>query len=349
MSKRERPKIIDVARRAGVSPATVSRVLTQPALVNSQTRLRVTRAVSALGYVRDGAARALASRSSGAVGIVVPTIDNAIFSRAIQAMQTRLSDAGMRLLVASHEYNAAAEAAAVRSLLEHGIDAIALVGIEHSDEAWSLLDNAPLPLLLTWSTTEGRDCIGFDNRAAGRMAAEHLLSLGHRTFGMISGVLKHNDRAKARLAGVRDALFAADLDLPGWRVSEQPFGFGGGRAGLAALLSLDCPPTAIIGGNDLLAIGAVFEAQSRGLQVPRDVSIMGFDNLELSAHVTPSLTTIHLPTADLGRLAADRILAQLQSRTPPRAIELPIELVMRHSTAMQTGIRRASSAAHALR
>ncbi len=332
MSKRERPKIVDVARRAGVSPATVSRVLTQPALVSSQTRVRVSEAVSALGYLRDGAARALASRTSGAVGIVVPTIDNAIFSRAIQAMQSRLSDAGVRLLVASHEYNTAAEVAAVRALLEHGVDAIALVGIEHADEVWSLIDNAPLPLLLTWSTTEGRDCIGFDNRLAGRLAAEHLLALGHRSFGMISGVLQHNDRAKARLAGVRDALSARGLDLPDWRVSEQPFGFGGGRAGLAALLSLDAPPTAVIGGNDLLAVGALFEAQARGIDVPGRLSIMGFDNLELSAHVAPGLTTIHLPTAELGRLAAERLLAQLQAREMPRAVELSIELVVRHST-----------------
>lgn len=332
MSERERPKIIDVARRAGVSPATVSRVLAQPALVTAQTRARVSEAVRALGYVRDGAARALASRTNGAVGIVVPTIDNMIFSRAIQAMQTRLSDSGVRLLLASHEYSAAAEVAAIRSLLEHGVDAIALVGTEHADEAWSLLDNAPLPLLLTWSTTEGRDCIGFDNRAAGRRAAEHLIALGHRSFGMISGVLQHNDRAKARLVGVRDALAAAGIDLPDWRVSEQPFGFGGGRSGLTALLSLDPQPTAVIGGNDLLAIGALFEAQSRGLAVPRELSIMGFDNLELSAHVTPALTTIHLPTAELGRLAAERLLVQLQSRQPLQAVELPVELVVRHST-----------------
>ena len=337
MSERERPKISDVALRAGVSPATVSRALSQPTLVKPQTRARITAAVSALGYVRDGAARALASRSSGAVGIVVPTIDNAIFSRAIQALQSRLAEAGHRLLVASHEYNGAAEAAAVRSLLEHGADAIVLVGVEHADDVWSLLDATPLPVVLTWSLAESHDCVGFDNRAAGRLAAEHLLALGHRRFGMISGMLHHNDRAKARLAGVREALAIARLDLPEWRLSQQPFSLGGGRSGLSTLLSLDEPPTAVIGGNDLLAIGALFEAQSRGLDVPRDLSIVGFDNLELSAHVMPGLTTIHLPTGDLGRLAAELVLARLQSdrshdKPARRFIELPVELVVRKST-----------------
>ena len=326
------PTILDVAKLAGVSPATVSRALSQPELVRSTTRDRVGAAVATLGYVRDGTARALASGRTGAVGIVVPTIDNAIFSRAVQALQSRLAEDGYRLLVASHEYNSVTEVAAVRSLLEHGIDAIVLVGVEHARELWSLVDRTSVPLLLTWSIENGRDCIGFDNRRAGRLAAEHLISLGHRKFGMISGVLDQNDRAKARLAGVREALAKADLDLPDWRINQQSFTIGGGRAGLAALLSLDDRPTAVIGGNDLLAVGALFEAQSRGMSVPQDISIIGFDNLDLSAHVTPSLSTIHLPTAELGRRAAEMLLTRMQGTGSVDAVELPVELVARKST-----------------
>lgn len=338
MPLRERPKISDVAAEAGVSPATVSRALSQPDLVRPLTRARIEAAVSRLGYVPDGAARALASRSNGAVGIVVPTIDNAIFSRAIQALQTRLAEAGIRLLVASHEYDVAAEAGAVRSLLEHGIDGIVLVGTEHTKDVWALLDRAPIPSLLTWSMKRGRDCIGFDNQAAGRLVAEHLLSLGHCRFGVISGSLIHNDRAKSRLAGVRAALAAAGRALPPDRISEQPFSLGGGRAGFAALMSSAEQPTAIIGGNDLLATGALFEAQARGLVVPRDVSIVGFDNLELAANVSPGLTTIHLPTAELGRLAAERLLSRLEASSRalnhrPRIVRLPVELIVRASTA----------------
>jgi LacI family transcriptional regulator len=332
MQERVRPTIFDVAHRAGVSPATVSRVLSQPGIVRADKQARVTEAIVALGYVRDGSARALVSGSTGAVGVVVPTLDNAIFSRAIQALQLRLAEAGYRLLVASHEYSTVTEAVAARSLLEHGIDAMVLVGIDHAPELWTLIDNAPIPLVLTWSIAEGRDCVGFDNRRAGRIAAEHLLSLGHRTYGIVSGMLQHNDRAAARIAGVRDALADAGLGIPDWRILQQPFSLAGGRAGLAALLSLEEPPTAVIGGNDLLAAGALFEAQARGIRVPDQLSIIGMDNLELSEHVTPALSTVNLPTAELGRRAAELVLARLTGTAEPQAIELPVELIVRKST-----------------
>lgn len=332
MQERVRPTIFDVASRAGVSPATVSRVLSQPAIVRPEKRSRVNEAIRALGYVRDGTARALVSGTTGAVGVVVPTLDNAIFSRAIQALQLRLAQAGYCLLVASHEYSPSTEVAAARSLVEHGIDALVLVGIDHAPELWSLVDTSPLPLVLTWSIAKGRDCVGFDNRRAGRIAAEHLLSLGHRTFGIISGILQHNDRATARIAGVRDALADAGLGIPDRRISEQKFSLAGGRAGLAYLLSLAEMPTAIIGGNDLLAAGALFEAQARRIRVPEQLSIIGMDNLELSEHVTPALSTVHLPTAELGRRAAELVLARLKGAGEPQAIELPIELLVRHST-----------------
>lgn len=330
--ERVRPTILDVAARAGVSAATVSRALTRPRSVKQNKRERVSEAVSALGYVRDGAARALVSGTTNAIGAVVPTLDNAIFSRAIQALQSRLSDVGYRLVVASHEYSAATELAAARSLLEHGIDALVLVGIDHAPDLWELVNDVTIPLVLTWSLTEGYDCVGFDNRRAGRLAAEHLLELGHKRFGMISGVLNHNDRAAARIAGVRDALADSHLSLPDWRISQQPFTLSGGRAGMAALFSLDTPPTAVIGGNDLLAAGALFEAQSRGLHVPKNLSIVGIDNLELSEHLTPALTTVHLPTAELGRKTADLVLARIQQAGEPTAMELTIDLVVRRST-----------------
>ena len=332
MDDRSRPTILDVAARAGVSPATVSRVLTRPNSVRQDKRERVSNAVLELGYVRDGAARALASGATRAVGAVVPTLDNAIFSRAIQALQTRLADAGYRLVVASHEYSSATEVAAVRSLLEHGVDALVLVGIDHAPDLWTLVHDAPVPLVLTWSLTEGYDCVGFDNRRAGRLAAEHLLALGHKRFGVISGVLNHNDRASARIAGVRDALADSKLMLPDWRISQQLFSLSGGRAGMSALFSLDAPPTAVIGGNDLLAAGALIEAQSRGLEIPKNISIVGIDNLELSEHLSPALTTVHLPTYELGRQTAELLLKRILHKGEPSAIELPIDIVVRRST-----------------
>ncbi len=322
----------DVAQLAGVSVATVSRALTRPDLLQSETLDRVNRAVHALGYFPGGAARALACGRTLTIGAVVPTLDHAIFARAIQAMQSALVAAGYQLLIASHDYAPAAEAAAVRSMLARGIDGLMIVGADHLEETWDLLAAAPVPTLLTWSFDDRFPCIGFDNELAGRIAAEHLLGLGHRRFGMISGLARSNDRARLRVRGVRAALAAAGLELPDWRVSEQSFTLAGGRAGLAQLFASAEPPTAIVCGNDLLAVGAIFEAQARNLPVPGTISVVGIDNLEIAAHLSPPLTTVHLPTTQLGDISARHLLAMLRGETAPRRVELPIELVVRRST-----------------
>lgn len=332
MTRSRKPKLVDVARRAGVSPASVSRALTQPQILSPEKLARIRAAIRDLGYVRDGAARALGSQRTSTVGAIVPTLDHAIFARAIQAMQTRLAEADYQLLVAAHEYNPMVEETALRALIERGLDAIVLVGADHSAAVFRLLENAGKPVALTWSLREGFDCVGFDNRRAGRLAAEHLLALGHRRLGVVSGFLRYNDRARERLEGVREALRRQGADMPAAHVSEQPFTLAGGRAGFAALAALAEAPTAIVAGNDLLAVGALAEAHARGFAVPGDLSIVGIDDLELAAHTTPPLTTIRLPTYELGRRAAEILLARLQGPAARQTIELEIDLVVRGST-----------------
>ncbi len=332
MLRLPKPKLSDVAARAKVSIATVSRALSNPEMVRPQTRERITQVISELGYVPDAAARALASRRTRTVGAIVPTLDHAIFGRAIQAMQITLAEAGYQLLIASHEYSLAVETSAAKALLEQGVDALLLVGTDHSREVWSMIEDAPIPIVFTWSLHSHVDCIGFDNEAAGRLAAAHLLSLGHRRFGVISGHIRNNDRAASRLEGIRKALGEVGLHLPAASIVEHSFGYSGGRAGMAALLALAAPPTAVIGGNDLMAIGAMIELQARGLHVPRDVSIAGIDDLDLAAHTAPGLTTVHLPTSQLGRRAAEHVLRRLEGHETERIVEMPIELVVRGST-----------------
>jgi LacI family transcriptional regulator len=328
---KDRPRLKEVAQCAGVSIATVSRALSRPEVVDGKTLELVKKAAADLGYIPVGAARALVSGRSRIIGAIVPTLDHAIFARAIQAMQTTLDAAGYQLLVAAHEYSPASETSAIRAILSRGVDALMLVGADHSDETWSLLKATPVPVLLTWSFDERLPCIGFDNALAGRLAAEYLLSLGHRRVGIISGACSANDRARLRIEGARAALEEHGYDLPKERVSEQAFTFAGGRKGLSEMLAKAEPPTAIIGGNDLLAAGAIFEAQSRGLRIPQDVSVVGIDNLEISLHTTPALTTVHLPTAKLGEESAHYLLARLQSRERPKRVSLPIELIVRGS------------------
>jgi len=217
-------------------------------------------------------------------------------------------------------------------MLGRGVDGLMIVGADHLPETWAHLTGVSIPVVLSWSFDERLDSIGFDNARAGYLAAEHLLRLGHRRFGMVSGFTQANDRARLRIKGVREALAAAGLDLPNSRVSEQPFTLAGGRAGLAQLLGLADLPTAVVCGNDLLAVGVLFEADQRGLAVPGDLSVVGIDNLEIASHIAPSLTTVHLPTAELGREVAEHLLSRLGGQVRPRRIEMAIELVERHSS-----------------
>lgn len=332
MKGQRKYRLIDVAREAGVSPATVSRAISQPELLSQDTLARVRGAAERLGYTPDAAARALASGRSRTIGAVMPTLDNAIFSSTLQAMQVALTDRGYQLLVASHDYSAAAEARAVRSLLGRGVDGLMLVGAERADETSQLLDDTGIPVVFTWRTRPGRAGVTVDNEGAGRLAARHLLGLGHRRIGMVIGRLAFNDRQRARLEGARACLAEAGLALPEWMVSQQPTTLAGGRAGCAALLELADPPTALIGGIDLLAIGCMIEAQARGMSVPRDLSVAGIDDIDMSAHLAPSLTTVHVPTTAIGAQAALMLIGMIEGRAAAEALELPVELVVRRST-----------------
>lgn len=329
-----RPRIADVAALAGVSTATVSRALSNPEMVKMRTRERILQAVERLGYVPDGAARALALGRARMIGAIVPTLDNAIFARAVQGLQGTLAGAGYQLLIAAHEYNLVAETEAARALLERAVDALVLVGAEHSRETWELVRTSRIPLLVTWtdtasSTGELAPLIGFDNRLIGRLAAQHFISLDHRDFGMISGFARHNDRARQRIEGFRDELSRAGFRLPEANVIEEPFGFDGGRAGLKHLMQLNPRPTAVFCGNDVLALGCLFEAQSLGIAVPRQLSIVGCDNLPICSQITPGLSTVLLPTYELGQRVASALLDWLTLDRVPESECLPIELVVR--------------------
>lgn len=329
----QRTTIEDVARVAGVSTATVSRVLSKPQVVRAITRERVMSAVRQLDYQPDAAARALASGRTHTVGCVIPTLDHAIFARSTQAMQTTLARAGYQLLVASHEYDPTIEFEVVRMLQQRGVDALVLVGTDHAPGLWKALRAWDKPSLLTWSCDRRLPSIGFDNEAAARLATEHLIDLGHRRIGVLSGLTTHNDRARSRITGVRQALKKAGLKLPSSMLTEQVFNLNGGRSGLRVLMAMRQPPTAIFCGNDLLATGALLEAQRMGIKIPGELSICGIDNHELAEAINPGLTTIDLPTHDLGRITAQAVLAAIAGETIATQSLLPFELVIRGSTA----------------
>lgn len=334
MARQRRPRLIDVARDSKVSLATVSRALAQPELVNETTLKRILASAERLGYLTS---RMIPASRSGArfIGAVVPTIDNTVFSHTLEAMQARLAKFGCQLFVATTGYSSAAETEALRSLLARDVDGIILVGAARLPEAIRLLEEAEVPVVLTWVADDRFDAVAIDNALAGRLAARHLLDLGHTRIGVVTGRLNNNDRQQLRVDGVRAELVEAGLALPEWRISQQPYTLAGGRAGCTTLLSLADAPTAIICGIDIQAFGCLVEAHSRGLRVPEELSLVGIDDIEMSAHMSPALTTVHISTATIGECAADKLMARLDGQPVERVTKLPIELVVRQSTAMR--------------
>lgn len=326
--------LADIAQSAGVSTATASRALNAPDRVSRDLRDRVEAAVRALGYVRHGAARALASRRSHTVGAVIPTLNNAIFAAGIGAFEARLTESGYTLLIAVSNYSLEHEASQVRRLLERGVDGIMLVGLEHHEETYALLDRANLPRVNTWNS-EGSDAqltIGFDNAAAARAIAAHLISLGHTRIAMTAGITAGNDRAQARVDGVRAELAAHDLGLDTSLLLECPYSIAAGRKALTALMAQDPSPTAIIAGNDVIALGLLFEAIRQGIDVPSDLSITGFDNLPITEHVSPALTTVRVPSQDMGTQAASLLLDAIDG-VDTASIRLETSVIVRDTTA----------------
>jgi len=327
--------LADVARLAQVSTATVSRALTLPHKVKPHTLARVQHAVQTLGYVAHGAARALASRRTRTIGAVIPTLDNAIFANTTHALQKTLDEAGYTLLLASHEFDADVELRVTRALIERGIDGLVLLGTSHHPDAFRMIEANRIPYVLTWALDPRgvHPCVGFDNRVAATRLTDYLLEIGHREFAMISGITANNERARERMDGVRQALARGGGRLPAARVIEKPFTLAAGREGLREVTAGPTLPTAVICGNDVLAIGAIAECNAQGVAVPRQISITGFDDMEIASLITPGLTTVHFPTAELGFYAANHLLRRLAGESVALRRELPVELVVRGTTA----------------
>lgn len=329
------PTVDDVARAAGVSTATVSRALNQPDAVRPALRARVLAAVERLGYVAHAGARALSLRRSGTVGVIVPTIDNAIFARGLQAFQRRMAQAHHVVLLAFSDYDPAQEDAQAQALLARGVDALALTGISQRPELMVRLAQRGLPWVHTgaFPGPAGAACVGFRNRAAIQRAVQMLLELGHRRIGMVAGVTADNDRAADRVAGVRETLRRAGLSLPADRLQEAPYTVQAAREATQRLLQARVPPTAIVCGNDVLAFGALLQCAAEGLDVPRQVSVVGFDDLDLARQWRPALTTVHVPTETMWALAAEYLLGRLDGTLDaPVQREIEVELVVRGST-----------------
>lgn len=329
-----RVRVEDIARAVGVSGATVSRALNGTGPVADDVRSRIEAVALELGYVPNGAARALASQRTRTIGAILPTLENPNFAACAEALQRRARDAGYSFLLASSGYDRKSEFEQVGALAAHGIDGLVLVGAERDSDAARFLATKRIPYVVTWVIArDGTPSVGFDNGEAARRLVTHLMDLGHTHIGVIAGIMRDNDRAQGRVDGIRRALAERGLALPQERLIERPYRIIEGQLALRALLAAPAPPTAVICGNDQLAFGALIECNRQGVNVPRDLSIVGFDDLEFASQLVPALTTMHVPAEDIGRRAAEYLVARIAGEPASPVVEVPVTLVVRDSTA----------------
>jgi LacI family transcriptional regulator len=324
-----------VAARAGVSTASVSRALNNPDSVSAELRSRIGAAVQSVGYIPHASARALSSRRTRTLGAIIPTIDNTMFARGIAALQKYLSSVGYMLLLTTSGYDLDVELEQARNLIGRGVDGLVLRGDCHHEALRDLIADNAIPFINVGVYRPDRPypCVGADNEAAAYRAAMHLVELGHRKIGIVSALQRNNDRASARVDGFRRALSESGVSLPPqWHV-EVPYTLDDAREAARHLLSLSERPTAVVCGNDVIAYGVLLEAERSGFEVPHDLSVVGFDDLDWSRHLRPSLTTIHVPTAETWQRAGEYLVRHLAGEQAIMHHEVDYSLVVRESTA----------------
>lgn len=336
IKKPDKADIFAVAKAAKTSPSTVSRSFNHPELVKASTRRRIDEAVRSLGYLRNRAAQTIHGIRSGTIGLVVPTIDHMIFAEVIQAFSDTVDAAGFTILLATHGYDLEREYTVLRKLMEHRVDGIALIGLDHSEETFRLIERQHIPAVLIWShSPQSRlPCIGTDNYAAGQMISEHVLSLGHERIALLFPPLKGNDRATARMAGVVQTLEQAGVFVAQSRRIETPYSIADAKTAVTGLLREALPPTAIICGNDVLAWGAVYAANGVGVAVPSALTITGIGDFKGSRDLEPALTTIRLPARQIGRIAGEALSRAITHPTDTITnANISVELIVRETSA----------------
>ncbi|MDF2120324.1 substrate-binding domain-containing protein [Roseiarcaceae bacterium H3SJ34-1] len=334
MDTRKRIKIDDVAAAAGVSPATVSRAINNPHMVRGSVRARILELAENMGYSADGAARALATRRSQAVGAIIPTLDNAMFARIIDGLQRHLYKSNYMLLLASSDYDPEKEFRNARVMLERSVDGLMIVGAVHDPRLYKLLEASGVPFVQTLAPARAspHPSIGYDSDTVAQLVVGYLRGLGHRDFGLVVGHTAFNDRVAAYIESVRKVLDSFDIKLAPDRVLHRQYTVEEGGNALQQLVRQGPLPSAIIAGNDTLAFGLIHEAQLQGLSIPGDLSIVGLGDSEFAANLPRPLTTVRTPKSEIGRLAADYLLGRIENRTVNLPGEMQVELVVRSTT-----------------
>lgn len=329
--------IKDVAVKAGVSFTTVSHVLNETRPVNQDTRARVLAAVQELGYSPSAVARSLKTRATMILGALVPNVVNPYFAELTRGMEDHCRAQGYSLFLCNCDDEQERQTRYLQTLMERRVDGLLLASSSDHDafpQGWSQF-GMPMVVVDRQISELSADWVGVDHEEGARLAVAHLINLGHRSIACIAGPV-HLEVSQARIKGWRAALAQAGLSADAQALQVGDFSVQSGYQAASDILQR-VQPSAVFASNDMMAIGVLRAARERGLAVPEQLSVVGFDGIEASLYTTPALSTVGYPIRKLGEQAAAMLIARIQQpHVAPQELVLTPQLVARESSALCT-------------
>jgi LacI family transcriptional regulator len=328
--------IYDVAREAGVSMATVSRVVNNNPNVKPQTRKKVFEAIERLGYRPNAVARGLASKKTTTVGVVIPDISNAIFAEVARGIEDIANMYRYNIILCNADKKKDKEISVINTLLEKQVDGLLFMGGTVTKEHLEAFRSSSVPIVLCATTDDNNSipAVDIDHEKAAYDAVNLLIQQGHRNIGMISGTLQDPANGYARFQGYKKALGEANMPILDEHIRVGNYRYESGIEAMKYFINLADKPTAIFAATDEMAIGAIHAIQDANLKVPDDISVISVDNSRMASMVRPLLTTVAQPMYDIGAVSM-RLLTKLMNKEVVEItkIVLPHEVIVRKSTA----------------
>lgn len=326
----------DVAQRAGVSIMTVSRALSDPDKVSPEMRERVIAAVRDLGYVPNQLARSFSSNRSTTIGLIVPSIDNSIYTQTVKALSDVIRRSGFQLMIAESGYDLAEEEAIIATFLAHRVGGLVLHNAEHTEGARTMIRQAGVPVVENGNMPrQPLDMVvSYSNRDAAFAMTMHLARLGYKRIGFVSLHAANNDRSRDRIEGYLAALAQLGQKPDPRLIIETSRGLAAGAGALIRAVQSVSEVDALFCAGDVLAAGALFECQRRGWEVPRRIAIASFDDLDLMRHVVPTVTTLRLPRYEIGEHSAQMLVSRIVEAADHlrgTVVDLKFEIIQRES------------------
>lgn len=332
--------MVEVAKKAGVSTATVSRVVNQPGTVSAKLERRVLSAMQKLKYHPSTLARSFRRQRTMLIGVLIPILEHPAYSRMASSIEKQLFDRGYRALICNSEEDESREQQYIEMLLQQRVDGIIINSSARDSQSLMALGENDIPIVLFDRNLQDLRCnkVFCDNSMGGFIGMEHLIKLGHRRIGVV-GAPTYPEPIIRRLKGIREAMTAYNHpDDPELIVTGDSQLFDMGYHAAQQLMDLDDPPTAIFALTDVTAVGVMHAVAERGYKIPQDISVLGYDDIPIASYMIPPLTTIAQPIVEMGKVAVDLLLRQLEDEDQePQSAVLETRLVERFSTAPPHG------------